>query len=212
MTAKTLLLAACATLALVPASLAAQPTPAAGAAPAPAGPPITHGPALPGVCVVNSDEAIATSTAGKFVATRLQQIASQVNAELTPEQTAIQTEEGATQQARATTDPAVWQTRVANLQLRYSNFQKKVELRNRELEATRQKAYGRVIQELNGVMPTIYQGAHCSILLNGDAVFVSNPAMNVTPQAITALNAKLQQFQFDREHLDTQPATPPPAR
>jgi hypothetical protein len=36
--------------------------------------------------------------------------------------------------------------------------------------------------------------------------------MNVTPQAITALNAKIQQFQFDREHLDNAPATPAPPR
>jgi len=33
--------------------------------------------------------------------------------------------------------------------------------------------------------------------------------MDITPAAITALNAKITQFTFDRERLDTQPAAAP---
>jgi outer membrane protein len=32
---------------------------------------------------------------------------------------------------------------------------------------------------------------------------IANPEMDLTSQAVTALNAKITQFTFDREHLDT---------
>ncbi len=31
---------------------------------------------------------------------------------------------------------------------------------------------------------------------------IANPAMDITPQGITALNGKITQFAFDRERLD----------
>ncbi|HWA64181.1 MAG TPA: OmpH family outer membrane protein, partial [Caulobacteraceae bacterium] len=135
----------------------------------------------------------------------------QVQAELQPEVTAIQTDARANDAARNTTDPAVMQTREANLQLRYTNYQRKAELRQRELQATAEKAQSRIAQELEPVLTQVYQQQHCSLLLRREAVLFGNPAMDVTPAAVTGLNARIQQFQFDREHLETQPAPAPAA-
>ena len=35
---------------------------------------------------------------------------------------------------------------------------------------------------------------------------IANPEMDLTTQAIAGLNARIQQFAFERERLDTQPA------
>ena len=43
----------------------------------------------------------------------------------------------------------------------------------------------------------------CSVLIDKGSVMLANPEMDLTPAAITSLNGKLQQFPFDREHLDT---------
>ncbi len=185
---------------------------AQGAAPAaPAQPPIAQGPAIPGVCIISPEEAVATSIVGKYVDQRLGQLETAVNGELAPEGQAIAKEDQAMRAAQATTDPAVLNQRQANLQLRATNFQRLRQQRAQELQATQQKAYGRISQELQVALRGVYQTSHCSLLLNGDAVVIGNPAMDITGQAVTALNARIQQFQFDREKL-TAPAGAPPAQ
>jgi len=191
-------------------------TPPAAAAPRPAAPaaaavPVTQGPAIPGLCTMSIDQVIGTSSVGKFVATRMDQILGQIRAELQPEETAIENEGKAIAAARGTTDAATLQVREANLNVRYSNYQKKADQRQREFQATRDKALGRIYQEMEPVVRQVYQTQHCSILINREAVVVPNPAMDISGQIATALNAKITQFPFDRERLDTAPAGAAPA-
>jgi outer membrane protein len=53
-----------------------------------------------------------------------------------------------------------------------------------------------------------YQQKGCSVLLQRNAVVLANPAMDITPQVMTALNGKITQFAFDRERLDQAVTTP----
>jgi len=84
MTSKTLL-----AVALAASSALSFGSQALAQAAAPAAPPTTHGAPIPGVCLFSVDGAIAASTVGKYIDTRLQQIVTQVQAELTAEQTSI---------------------------------------------------------------------------------------------------------------------------
>lgn len=205
---------ACASLAVLSATQASAQTraaaPAASRVVAPAAPAISHGPALPGVCILSVDRAIAQSSVGQFVRTRLQQLAQQVSSELQPEDSSLSTDVKALQAQRATLDQATLQSRGQALQARATAFQRKYELRQRELQATQEKAFNRVAQELDPIAQQLYQQHRCSLLLNRQAVLIANPEMDVTPGAVTALNAKITQFSFEREHLDT--AAAPAAR
>jgi outer membrane protein len=201
---KTALLAAAAAVLLASAPVQAQ-TP-------PAPPPVNHGPALAGVCILSLDGAIGSSTVGKYVQTRLQQISQQVQTELTSEQTAIQNEAKALDAQKATMDPGAFEQKSASLQVRANAWQRKAQLRERELQATQQKALGRVGQELEPVIRSSYQQAKCSVLLQRDSVILANPAMDITPSVITGLNAKITQFAFDRERLDQAAAAPAAAQ
>ena len=210
MTIKALVAATCV------AAITASAAPAAfaqAAAPA-AAPAVSHGPALPGVCVISLEGAITTSTVGKYVQSRLQQIASQVQAELKAEETALQTEAQTLDSQRATLDQKTLQTRAEALQTKANAFQRKAQQRERELGATQQKALGRVGQELDPIIRQVYQQRQCSLLLNRDSVVLANPAMDISQPVVTALNAKITQFTFDRERLDQAAApaqTPAPA-
>lgn len=176
---------------------------------APAAPPVNHGPAIAGVCIVSIDGAIGSSTVGKYVQTRLQQIAQQVQTELSAEQTAIQNEAKTLEAQKATLDQGAFDQKNATLQVRAAALQRKAQLRERELQATQQKALGRVGQELEPVIRSSYQQAKCTVLIQRDAVVLANPAMDITTSVITGLNAKITQFAFDRERLDQ--AAPAPA-
>ncbi|MES2342030.1 MAG: OmpH family outer membrane protein [Pseudomonadota bacterium] len=175
-----------------------------------AAPAITHGPAIPGVCVMSIEGVIGSSTVGKYVQTRLQQIATQVGAELKAEETSIQNDAKALDGRKATMDQGGFEKAAADLQVRANAYQRKAQLREREMQATQQKALGRVGQELDPIIRQVYQQRQCSVLLQRDALVIANPAMDISPMMTTALNAKITQFAFDRERLD-QPAAAPQA-
>ena len=205
MTFKTLATSACAaTVALTAATGAFAQAPAA----APAAPAMTHGPAIAGLCIVSIENAIGASTVGKYVDGRIQQIVAQVNAELTGEKTAIDNDAKALDARRATLDQNALEQQAAALQVRANALQRKAQLRDREVQATEQKAVGRIGQEMEPLIRTAYQQKGCSVLFQRTAVVIANPAMDLTPAVVTALNAKITQFAFDRERLDQQTGAP----
>lgn len=196
------------------AALTVAVSPAMAQAPA-AAPAITHGAAINGLCVVSVENAIGASTVGKFVTTRLQQLVAQVNAELNAEKTSLDNDAKALDAQRATLDQTTLEQRYAALQVRGSALQRKAQLRDREVQATEQKALNRVGTEMEPMIRQAYQAKACSILINRNSVVLANPAADITPQVITALNGKLTQFTFDRERLDQNPSAagggaPPP--
>ncbi len=200
-------LLAFASAAAAQAPAAAAPRPAAAAAAAPAAPAMTHGPAIPGICVVNGERILVESAVGKAVAARLQQLGNVVRAELTAEQDALVKDAQAFQTARATLAQDAIDKRDADLQVRNNALQRKADQRQRELQATQQKAFSRITTELEPVEIQVYQQRQCSMLLSAEAVMASNPAMDITPVVITALNSRISTLSFERERLDPAPAT-----
>jgi len=200
MTSKTLaagLCAAAATLISASSAFAQAPAPAAAAPP-----PLAQGPAIPGLCIFSFDNAIGASTVGKYVGTRLQQIGAQVNAELTGENTQLETDAKSLDARRATLDQSSFEKQAADIQVRNSALQRKAQLRERELQATEQKALVRIQQEMEPLIRQTYQTAKCSVLLNRNSVLLASPANDITPAVLAATNAKITQFAFDRERLD----------
>jgi Skp family chaperone for outer membrane proteins len=171
---------------------------------APAAAPVPSGPPIAGVCVVDLDGVVATSTVGKYVQTRLQQIQAQINAELNGENAAINNDAKALDGQRATLDQGTFEQRGAAIQVRANALNRKIQLREREFQVTEQKAVGRVLQEAEQPVRQAYQGKGCSLLLQKNAVLGGffNPAMDITAQVVAGLNAKIQTFTFDRERLD----------
>ena len=206
MNMKTLVAATC----VAALSFGATSSALAQAAAAPAAPTITHGPAVPGVCIMSIEGAIAQSTVGQYVQTRLTQINTQVAAEIKAEETLISNDAKTLDTQKATLDQGTLEKRAADLQVRANALQRKAQLREREMQATQQKALGRVSQELDPVVRAAYQQSKCSMLFQRDALVIANPAMDITGVVVAGLNARITQFAFDRERLD-QPAAGAPA-
>jgi len=208
----------------------AAPAPRPQAPAAQAGPPVTHGAPIAGVCVVDIQGIIGASTVGRNVNTRLQQIQQQVRAELQGEQTTFVNDAKAFEAQRASLDQNTQISRNADLQKRQIALQSKAEQRQQELQATQQKAVNRIYTEMQPLITQAYQQKGCSLLLQSEGVLAVNPAMEISQQVVTALNAKIQNFTFDRERLDqaaapaggaapiiqtpsaARPATPAPAK
>ena len=200
MNMKTLALAACAGAAAL--AYAATALAQTAAAPAAAAPTITYGAPINGLCTLSLDGAVGASTVGKYVDTRLGQIGAQVNAELSGEKNAIDTEARTLEGQRASMDQNTFEQRAAALQVRDNALQRKAQLRDREMQATQQQAVGRVLNEMKPLIAQAAQQKNCAILLDRSSVVMVNPAMDITPAVVTALNGKLTQFAFDRTRLD----------
>lgn len=186
------------------AAPAAKPV-AAPAAAVPAAPALQLTATTPGVCILSRDAILGASTVGKYVQTRLGQLQNQANAELTGEQSSIQTA-AKDLEAKKTSLGAAYQQQGAALQQRAEALQEKAQLRDRELQATEQKAWSRILQEATPLVEAEAKAKNCSVLLDAQAVMAVNNSMNLTQGVITALNGKFTQFDFDREHLENQPA------
>ena len=85
-----------------------------------AAPAITHGPAIPGVCVMSIEGVIGGSTVGKYVQTRLQQIATQVGAELKAEEASIQNDAKALDARKATMDQGAFEKKRLESDVRFA--------------------------------------------------------------------------------------------
>jgi Skp family chaperone for outer membrane proteins len=180
---------------------------AAAAAPAPAAAPVITA-TVPGACVLSREGLVGSSTVGKFVSTRMGQLSNQVNAELTGEQTAIQNDAKALEAKKATLGDAQYQQQRNALQQRLATLQEKAQQRDRELQATEQKAVARVLQEASPLVGDAVKSKACGLVLDANSVLAGNPSMDITPTVVTALNGKLTQFTFEREHLDAPAAAP----
>ena len=202
MTSKFLSAAASGVVAIaISTSAMAQTAPAAAPAAA-AAPAITHGAAIPGVCIFSSQRAVAASQVGGAVDARLKTIITQVNAELTSERTALDNEAKALDAKRATLDQGALETQAAALQVKANAWQRKGQQRQKEVEATEQKALQRVYQELDPAIKQVYQQRTCGMLVDRESVLLANPAMDITDGVVTALNARIKTLTFDRERLD----------
>ena len=203
MTMKTLAVGVCAAA----AAIATAPAAFAQAAAAPA---MSYGAPIDGLCTLSIDEAIASSTVGKYVSTRLQQIGQQVQAELTSEKTSIDNEARTLDGQRQTLDQNTFEQRAAALQVRQNALERKAAIRDRELQATQQQAVGRVITEMRPLISSASQQQKCAIVLDRSGVVVVNPAMDLTQGVVTGLNGKITQFAFDRTRLDQPQSSAPP--
>lgn len=216
LSSKTFAVATTLAIATFASAASAQQAPAAAARPAAAAATpaaqIRHGAALPGICTYSSERAIGSSELGKYVDTRMKQLITEANAELSGEENAVKNEAKAIDAARATSTPDALEKRASDLQVRYNALVRKKDLRQRELQATERKALMRVLQELDPIALGAYQQRQCSILL-GDGVLIANPQMDLTDAVVQGLNAKIKTFAFNRERLDTPaPAAAPAAR
>ena len=166
--------------------------------------PTNPGPVIPGVCVFFNQQVLAQSAAGQAVQARMQQLATEVDGELQPYATTIQTEAQALQAGASTIPAADLQSRRTALQQRAQEAQQLEQTRTAELRYTLAAQRERIAQALEPLLITIYQERGCGIMLDRESVFMMNPAMDVTPLAIERLNAALPTLTFNRMPVPVQ--------
>jgi len=174
-------------------------------------PPVT-GPVIPGICVFNPARAVGTSTVGKYVTGRLNELGQQVNAELQAEQTQLQTDAKALEAQRATLTQAQLQAKAEPLQARAAAFQRKVQQRDKEMQETQARAVQTIAQSMSPIVQQTFVQRGCSVLMNTDGLYLWVPGAELTDSVIAGLNVKMQSLPVERVHLDQGAPGAPAAR
>ena len=167
--------------------------------------PANPGPAIPGVCVYFNQRVLAQSTVGQAVQTRMEQLAQEVQGELQPYATAIQTEAQALQQGAATIPADQMNQRRQQLQTRIQEAQQLEGTRDNELRYTLAQQRQKISETIEPLLVAVYQEKGCGIMIDRESVFIMNPAMDVTDTVIQRLNAQLPTLSFNRMPVPAQP-------
>ncbi len=175
----------------------------AGSAVAQAQAPANPGPVLPGVCVFHNDRLLAQSTAGQSVQSGMQRLVTEVQGELTPYAATLQTEAQALQQGGQAADPDG--SRMRAWRQRAEEAQQLEQTRQAELQFTQQQQIRAIAQAADPILVTVYQERGCGLLLDRSAVYISNPAMDLTDTVIQRLNTALPSLSFNRMPVPVQP-------
>jgi Skp family chaperone for outer membrane proteins len=166
--------------------------------------PQNPGPAIPGVCVYFNQQLLATSTAGQAVQARMEQLATEVQGELAPYATAIQTEITSLQQGGQAADPDG--ARRTALQARITEAQTLEQTRQDELRYTLSEQRRLISAQVEPILVAVYQERGCGILIDRESVFILNPAMDLTDVVIQRLNTALPTLTFNRLPIPAQAA------
>ncbi|MCK6103022.1 MULTISPECIES: OmpH family outer membrane protein [unclassified Brevundimonas] len=202
---KALIIAATAAASLLATAASAATAQQASAAPA------NPGPVIPGVCVYYNARLLAQSSAGQAVETRMQQLAQEVQGELQPYATAIQSEAQQLQTSGASLPADQLQQRRQALQQRAQEAQQLEATRENELRYTLGMQRQAITEAVSPILTALYQEKGCGLLLDRESVFMMNPAMDVTDLAIQRLNTALPTLSFNRMTVPAQTQAQPAA-
>lgn len=170
--------------------------------------PQNPGPNIPGVCVYFNQRALAQSTVGQAVQTRMEQLAQEVQGELAPYGTSIQSDVQRLQAAGANVTDADRQA----LQTRVQEAQQLEQTRENELRYTLSEQRRLISEAIEPILVAVYQERGCGIMVDRESVFIVNPAMDVTDVVIQRLNTNLPTLSFNRLTVPVQQPAAAPAQ
>jgi Skp family chaperone for outer membrane proteins len=170
------------------------------------------GPLVPGVCLLSQQAVVANAKVGVAAATRLKELAGQAQAEVGGERASIETDARALEGQRASLKPADFQQRQQALEVRVQALRQKAAQRDHELEATREKALGRIAVEAQSVIATAYKARDCGLLVDRGSVLGGNMTNDLTAAVVQGLDAKITTINFEREVLPPQAASAAPSQ
>lgn len=156
---------------------------------APLKPAITHGPAIPGLCVFSADNVNNISATGKALDARLESLQKQVSAPLETRGKSLQ-DRIAAYNAQKAPFPATREKQGNDLKFEQEQLQRDGIHAQIEMQATVENATRLYNAELQPAAIAAYQQKQCSVLLSENAASIYAPSMDISTLIASALDAR----------------------
>lgn len=164
------------------------------------------------VIVVDFNRLIANSDVGRDMSTKLQQIGQQMQGELQPEATAIQTEQQAIQTAAhgLTADQVranrPLSQRVEALDTRFQTFRTRQQGLARDMEYTQQMTLQDFNNQITPIVREVMEARGAGVVIDANATQLVLPAYNATDDVVARLNQRLRTINVTRQSAPAQAA------
>jgi Skp family chaperone for outer membrane proteins len=178
----------------VPAVAATAVLAKPAAAPSPSA---SNGPLIAGVCVLSQEGLISRSKVGQAATARLRELTQEVQTNLTAEKARLEARGKALEAKRATEPPLQLEAQGQALNQRMQALQAEAGERSQQLDATKTHAYEAVLQQAQPFVAQAYAAHACGLLFAREAVLSGNLGNDLTPEVVTALDAKATPVSFD---------------
>jgi Skp family chaperone for outer membrane proteins len=149
------------------------------------------------ILVMSEERILRESAVGQHIATRLEAIGQEIQAELGPMTSSLRQEnEALTAETSALSEEAIMQRpdlieRLQTLQRDAQIFEQTRQLRTQELAATERAAMQPVLQTLQTILQEIVQERGALILLDRSQVVFADDSISITQTAIERLNQRM---------------------
>src|SRR5262245_52595018 len=174
----------------------ATPAPAAAAAPAAAGTP-SSAVTAPRIVVIDRQQLLQRSAAGKDIFTQTQNLSKQLETQLRTEETQLQGEAVQLQQQLAILAADARAQKEKDFNAKQQAFQTKVQQRQAQIQASFNQAARQVEVALDPILQAIMKERGANMVLDRSAVIVATTDVDVTPVALQRLDRALPRVKVD---------------
>jgi Skp family chaperone for outer membrane proteins len=195
---------------IAPAAAPAPAAPAAPAAAAAAGAPASAVQA-PRIVVIDRQQLLQRSAAGKDIFTQTQTLSKQLETQLRTEEGQLQTEATQLQQQMAIMAADVRAQKEKDFNSKQQAFQTKVQQRQAQIQASFNQAARQVEVALDPILQTIMKERGANMVLDRSAVIVATTDVDVTTLALQRLDRALPRVKVDLAPLPAATAAAPAA-
>jgi Skp family chaperone for outer membrane proteins len=195
---------------IAPAAAPAPAAPAAPAAAAAAGAPASAVQA-PRIVVIDRQQLLQRSAAGKDIFTQTQTLSKQLETQLRTEEGQLQTEATQLQQQMAIMAADVRAQKEKDFNSKQQAFQTKVQQRQAQIQASFNQAARQVEVALDPILQTIMKERGANMVLDRSAVIVATTDVDVTTLALQRLDRALPRVKVDLAPLPAATAVAPAA-
>ncbi|MEI7931765.1 MAG: OmpH family outer membrane protein, partial [Alphaproteobacteria bacterium] len=143
-----------------------------------------------GVCILSDAAVVGGSKVGQYANQKLQQLQTNVNAELNATNNQLSAERSNLQAQVAATSQTAQAAAIDAFQQKVATFQSTLEERSDQLDRTKENTYARILTLTEPFLQDIYEARNCSLLLDATGVLFANETMNITPDVITELDKR----------------------
>jgi outer membrane protein len=192
------------------AAPAPAPAPAAAGAPA-AGTAASSAVQTPRIIVIDRQQLLQRSAAGKDIFTQTQTLSKQLETQLRTEETALQSEAVQLQQQLAILAADVRAQREKDFTAKQQAFQGRVQQRQAQIQASFNAAARQVEVALDPILQAIMRERGANMVLDRSAVIVATSDVDVTPLALQRLDRALPRVKVDLAAAPAAPAAGAPA-
>jgi outer membrane protein len=187
---------------------AAAAAPAAPPAAAPAGAAATSAVQAPRIVVIDRQQLLQRSAAGKDIFNQTQTLSKQLETQLRTEEGQLQTEATQLQQQMAIMAAEVRAQKEKDFNTKQQAFQTKVQQRQAQIQASFNQAARQVEVALDPILQAIMKERGANMVLDRSAVIVATTDVDVTPLALQRLDRALPRVKVDLAPLPAAGAAP----